>query len=78
MNIQDWWPRLDASTRQWLVENNGDIVPPDVQARIAAVAEAAVAGDSWLGDGDPAQYSLSDEAVDWIEAAANGEGPEDV
>jgi len=78
MNIQDWWPRLDEPTQQWLIENNGDTVPPDIQARIATAAGAPAANSSWIGDANPAHFSLSDEAVDWIEAAANGEGPEDV
>ena len=28
----------------------------------------------WVGEGAPDGFCLSDEAVDWIEAEANGEG----
>ncbi|MEO8221833.1 MAG: hypothetical protein ABI563_13730 [Specibacter sp.] len=73
MNIQDWWPLLDPSTRQWLINNNGDMVPPSILAQIKAVAGEAAADASCVGDDGPEGFSLSDEAIDWVEQAANDE-----
>jgi len=73
VQIQDWWPRVDEPTRQWLRDNNGDVVPPDVLARITAVAGDDTAGAPWAGGSGPDGFLLSDEAVDWIEEAANDE-----
>lgn len=36
MTIQAWWPRLRPETREWLIANNGDVVPPVVVEEIAA------------------------------------------
>lgn len=76
MDIGEWWPRLDPAAREWLTENNGDAVRPDVLAQITAVAGPA-AGASWAGDDGEGGFALSDDAVDWVEAAANGESPQD-
>lgn len=76
MNIQDWWPLLDPSTRQWLINNNGDMVPPGILDQIKAVAGQAETHASWVGDDGPEGFSLSDEAIDWVEQAANDEDAE--
>ena len=34
MEISEWWPRLDAKTQRWLIENNGDVVAPEVMKKI--------------------------------------------
>ncbi len=68
-----WWNELGPETRAWLIDNNGDTVPPDVALQI----EQAGGGAALVGSEDhdvPGVY-LSDEAVDWIEAVANGEEP---
>jgi hypothetical protein len=71
MNIELWWPNLTPSTRAWLMENNGDAVPPKV------VAEMPRAGGSVILDSESEEsdYYLSDEDVDWIETLANDEEP---
>lgn len=61
MSIQEWWPKLEPVTREWLIANNGDDVPGDVSAEIVR------AGGPEL---------LTDEDIDWIEAAANDETPD--
>ncbi|AIX99636.1 hypothetical protein ART_0038 [Arthrobacter sp. PAMC 25486] len=76
MNIQDWWPLLDSSTQQWLINNNGDIVPPSILDQIMAVAGQPTADASWVGDDGREGLTLSDEATDWIEQTANGEDAE--
>lgn len=71
MRIENWWPLLDPSTQQWLINNNGDVVPPAILAQITAVAGQPTAEASWGGDSAPEGFFLSDEAVDWIEETAN-------
>ena len=71
MRIQDWWPRLDWTTQQWLINNNGDVVPPNVLDRITAVAGEPTVDTPWAGDAVPEGFSLSEEAIDWIEMTAN-------
>ncbi len=63
MTIEQWWPKLEPSTRDWLVENNGDTIPADV------IAEITAAG----GADDLSGRQLTDDAVDWVEAVANDE-----
>ncbi|POH58949.1 hypothetical protein [Arthrobacter glacialis] len=76
MSIQDWWPLLNSSTQQWLINNNGDIVPPSILDQIMAVAGQPTADTSWVGDDGREGFSLSDEATDWIELIANDEESE--
>lgn len=77
MNIENWWPLLNSSTRQWLIDNNGDVVPPSVLEQITAVAGYPTAESSWAAGSVAAGFVLSDQAVDWIEEAANDEAAED-
>ena len=73
MVIEAWWPRLPPETRQWLMANNGDAVPPQVVAVIAAAGGPAATDGWWASlDGSP-ERCMPDDAVDWIEAAANDE-----
>lgn len=73
MHIEDWWPRLDTETRQWMIDNNGDAVPPEILERITTVAGMSTARAPWVGADDAEGFFLSDTAVDWIEETANGE-----
>lgn len=75
MNIQDWWPLLDSPTQQWLIDNNGDVVPPGILDQITAMTGQATAKDSWIQDTGHDGLFLSDEAIDWIEQTGNEEGP---
>ena len=76
MNIDQWWPKLKPSTRAWLIENNGDVLPAEVAAEIASVGGSVSSDASWVGQSGPSGSYLSDVATDWIEAVANGEVPE--
>lgn len=73
MIIEAWWPMLRLETRQWLVANNGDAIPPQIVDEIV-VAGGPAATDPWWADidGSPGR-SMPDDAVDWIEEAANDE-----
>jgi hypothetical protein len=68
MTIERWWPRLKPATRDWLAENNGATIPPEIATEISE------AGGSVTSDASGVR--LSDGATDWIEAVANGETPE--
>ena len=73
MTIEVWWPRLRTATRDWLIANNGDAVPPLIVEEI--VGQGGPAGtDAWWAEveGSPGR-GMPDEAVDWIEEAANDE-----
>lgn len=41
MIIEAWWPQLRPATRQWLIANNGEAVPPLIVDEIAAVGGPA-------------------------------------
>ncbi len=75
MSIEEWWPKLEPSTQKWLIENNGDAVPPDVTAEITRAGGLITSDEWWVGRSGPLGFYFSDEAVDWIEAVANGEAP---
>ena len=75
MNIEQWWPRLKPSTREWLIENNGDKVPAEVVMEIAEAGGPAASDPWWVSESAPGFY-FPDEATDWIEAVANGEDTE--
>ncbi len=64
---------LEPATRQWLIAHNGEPLTPTIASEVRAATAAAGAG-SWIDD-VPDGPVLTDEAVDWIEALANGEEP---
>ncbi|WP_347110388.1 hypothetical protein AAHB33_06560 [Paenarthrobacter sp. S56] len=71
--IEEWWPKLTTTSQQWLIDNNGDAVRPDIVAEIAAAGGPAP-GDPWWATGDANGFVFPDEAVDWVEETANQEG----
>ncbi|WP_314100579.1 hypothetical protein [uncultured Frigoribacterium sp.] len=73
MRIDEWWSELVPSTRQWLIDNAGDVVPAWVLEQITAVTGEPTADDDWAADVDAEEFYLSDDATDWIEAAGNDE-----
>ncbi|MGR0160668.1 hypothetical protein [Paenarthrobacter nitroguajacolicus] len=76
MSIQLWWPALPPATKQWLMDNNGAAVPGDIVTMIAE-AGGPDPGDSWwVTEEGTAGPRLPDQAIDWIEATANGETPQ--
>ena len=76
MDIEQWWPRLNQSTREWLIENNGDAVPAELVAEIASAGGPAASDAWWTDQSDEPGFHLPDAATDWIEAVANDEEPE--
>lgn len=73
MDIEQWWPKLSAGTREWLAANNGAVVPASVVDEIIDAGGGPAAGAWWAGDAEADGITLSDAAIDWIEEAANGE-----
>jgi hypothetical protein len=75
LDMAQWWRRLTPATREWLIENNGDAVPHHIVAEIVDVGGSIASDTWWSGETDSEGFHFSDEAVDWIEAAANSETP---
>lgn len=73
MQIIEWWPELDSETQGWLVAHNGEALSPEVLTKIVAAGASPTSNAWWIGQGGQEDFYLSDEAVDWIEATANGE-----
>ena len=76
MSMEQWWPKLKPSTRDWLIENNGDAVPAGILGEIEDAGGSVAAGDWWVGESGPSGFYFSDEAIDWIDAVGNGETPD--
>ncbi|WP_407709169.1 hypothetical protein ACJJV6_13395 [Arthrobacter nitrophenolicus] len=75
MGIEQWWTRLQPSTREWLIENNGGVVPEDVVAEIARAGGPAGTDPWWAGQDEEPGHYFPDETIDWVEAMANDENP---
>ncbi|WP_024794013.1 hypothetical protein [Tomitella biformata] len=75
MNIDQWWPKLDTTTQEWLIEHNGEPVSVEVLGAIMSANGISDDNARWLGEVEPGGVCLSDENVDWIAATANGELP---
>jgi len=73
MDIENWWPKLEPSTRQWLIAHNGEALPAEVVAEIRRAGGSVASDASSVDDGTAPGSFLPDAAVDWIEAAANEE-----
>ncbi|SDD81622.1 hypothetical protein [Auraticoccus monumenti] len=77
MEIAEWWPSIPEATRDWLVAHNGEPLPEDVVEAVVRAGGVRSTGSRWVGEDGPDGLLLSDDAVDWIEAVANGETPDD-
>jgi hypothetical protein len=75
MTVSQWWPLLQPSTRAWLIAHNGEPLPAWITAEIAWNGIPVNSAQSWIDRSSPDGFFLSDEAIDWIEATANGERP---
>lgn len=72
MKIQALWPRLHPGTRNWLIAHNGEALPPAVLTDLLAANGGSPESAWWTRD-EVGRLGLPDDAVDWIEATANGE-----
>jgi hypothetical protein len=73
MEFNEWWPRLSAGTRAWLIANNGDVVPRAIVDEIVAAGGVVSSDSTSVGGSGPSGFLLSYATTDWIEAAANDE-----
>jgi hypothetical protein len=73
MEIIEWWPKLDSDAKAWLIAHNGEAVSPEIVSKIEAAGGSVTSSEWWVGESAPDGFFLSDDAVDWIEAAANDE-----
>lgn len=76
MDIEQWWPRLDPSTRKWLIAHNGEAVPPEILSEIRRAGGAVPSGEPATGGSGESGIVFADDVVDWIEAVANEERPD--
>ncbi|MDQ6784543.1 MAG: hypothetical protein M3063_14110 [Actinomycetota bacterium] len=53
MEIEEWWPRLDPKKQEWLIANNGDVVPAAVLDKISRAGGHVTSEASWVGDDGP-------------------------
>ena len=74
MKIYEWWPLVSAETRHWLVAHNGEPLTPQITSNVMLVASGATGPEWWAGESADGPQ-LTDAAVDWIEAVANGKNP---
>ncbi len=72
MDIPTLWHGLDTQTRDWLVAHNGEPLAPSILDALTEANGGSV-DTSWLAEDDGDGPVLSDDALDWIEAVANGE-----
>lgn len=73
METIDWWPKADSNAKSRLIAHNGKAVSPEVLSKIVAAGGSMTSSAWWIGVSGPDGFYLSDEAVDWIETAANDE-----
>ena len=73
MGIEQWWTKLQPSTRQWLINNNGDQVPAAIVAEIAEAGGPASDDSWWAGQDETPGHYFPDDAIDWVEDTANDE-----
>ena len=77
LRIEEWWRKLDPATQEWLIANNGDVVPTTLLGQIAKAGGDVTSDASSIGDNGPDGFLLSDAVIDWIEETANQETDSD-
>ena len=75
MPIEAWWPKLSSATLEWLIANNGDVVPLPIIDEIAQAGGPAISDVWWVSQDESTGLCMPDEAIDWIEEIANNESP---
>jgi hypothetical protein len=76
MGIEEWWPKLDPSTREWLITHNGEALPPEIIGEIRRAGGSVPAVESSIGANGRSGFVFADDVVDWIDAVANDELPD--
>jgi hypothetical protein len=76
VTIDVWWPGLGSEAREWLIANNGDVVPVPIIEQIEQAGGPGLADGWWTWDDDSTGWLMPDSATDWIEQVANDETPD--
>ena len=76
MAIEHWWSRLDAGTRRWLTDHNGEALPAELVDAIRSAGGAPETEADLVRDEEGVGVVLSDDAIDWVESRANQESDE--
>lgn len=66
------WEFLEEPTREWLIDHNGAELPAPVLKAVRG-GHQDLTEVAWLQPSDEGGWTLSDEAIDFVEAFANGE-----
>lgn len=72
MEIQEWWPRVSAETREWFgfhlvaLVNEGLVVPSEIVAEVVRAGGSITSDAWWVGRSEATGFYVSDDAVDWI------------
>src|SRR5674476_234803 len=56
LRIEEWWRKLDPATQEWLIANNGDVVPTTVLGKIAEAGGEVTSDASSIGDNGPGGF----------------------
>lgn len=75
MAIDELWNALEPETRAWLIEHNGESLDPQILDEVLAANNGVADPSWWAGESTAGSSQLTDDAIDWIEAVANGEEP---
>jgi hypothetical protein len=75
MSIDVWWPKLQPGTRDWLIANNGGVVPAPIVKEIQEAGGPLRSDAWWVTQDGSTGTCMPDAATDWIEEIANGETP---
>jgi len=66
MDIDEWWPLLDAEGKSWLMLSHGDVVPEDILERIILLGGAVGTDTWWIQSRSADGFRLSTQAIEWI------------
>jgi hypothetical protein len=69
MDIDEWWPLLDAEARNWLALSHGDVVPDEILERIVLVGGTVATDTWWIQSRSADGFRLSAQAIEWISMA---------
>lgn len=72
-SIARWWRTLPPATQAWLIEHNGEHLPPALVDDISTASGDGFNPAWWAGTCEESGAQLIDAVCDWIEEWANGE-----
>lgn len=73
MDLEQWWPLVMPSTREWLTAHGREAMTPEVVADISRAGGLIAAESWWMGERGPDGVQLSDAAAEWISDRGTGQ-----